>query len=152
MSKGRTSGEFGSQRHRGGEQFLRWAQSIEKAPALRLFAGHAAAGEEQLGSTSLPDDSGQHGARSHITTGKPYAGEEKGDLAARGAQAKIRGHGKDRAGSGANAVNGGDDGLRTGAHSFHHIAAHTGESEQAGHIKLCERADDLVHIATRAKI
>eukprot|EP01034_Spumella_vulgaris_P031080 gene31080-38410_t len=56
------------------------------------------------------------------------------------------------AGAGANAVDGGDHRLRTGAHGFHQVAGHAGEGQQAGHVQFGERADDVVHVAAGAEV
>src|SRR5882724_614280 len=152
MRKGRARREFASQRHRGGQQFFRRAQTIKEAPFLRFISGDASAGEQQLGGAALSDDPGQHGARSHVATSKPHAREEKRRLASRSAQTQIRRHGKDCSRSRTNAIDGRDDRLRTGTHGFHQIAGHTRESKQSRHIKRSKRADDFMDIPTGAKI
>ena len=46
----------------------------------------------------------------------------------------------------------GDDRLRAGAHRLDQVAGHAREGEQARHVHLGQRADDLVHVAARAEI
>ena len=95
---------------------------------------------------------GKMRARSHVTTRKSHAREEKSDLAACGAQAHIRRHCQHRARAGTNAIDGRDDRLRAGTHGLDQITGHAREGQQAGHIKLGERADDLVDVAAGAEI
>jgi hypothetical protein len=45
-----------------------------------------------------------------------------------------------------------DDRLRAGAHRLHQVARHAGEGQQAGHVELGQRADDLVHVAAGAEV
>ena len=67
-------------------------------------------------------------------------------------EADVRGHGDDRAGADADAVDRGDDRLRAAAHRLDQVAGHPGEVEQARHRPLGQRADDLVDVAARAEI
>ena len=60
-------------------------------------------------------------------------------------------HCEDRAGAGADAVDGRDDRLRAGAHRLDEVASHPCEREQARHVDLVERPDDLVHVAAGAE-
>ena len=66
------------------------------------------------------------------STGSGLAGcdpvEQERDLGGGETQAQIGGHGQDRAGAGAYAVDGGDDRLRTGAHGLDHLAGEVSET------------------------
>ncbi len=59
----------------------RWRQTVEEAPALRLRAGHRAAGVEQLRRPPLADDAGQDGAGPHVTPSKPTRLKRKATFA-----------------------------------------------------------------------
>src|SRR5690606_20817068 len=56
------------------------------------------------------------------------------------------------AGADADAIDGGDDRLRAGAHRLHQIAGHAREGEQSLHVAPEQRADDIVHVTAGAEI
>ena len=152
MRKGRAAGEFAGQRLRLFQQFGRLVQGIEKAPGQALRGGHGAPGEQQLRSAALANQPGQQGTGAHIGTSQPDPGEQKRGFGAGRAQPHVAGQRHHGAGTGANSVNGANDRLRTIAHGLDQVASHTGKGQQLGHAHAGEWADDLVHIAARAKI
>jgi len=101
---------------------------------------------------ALADQARQHGAGAHIAAGQPDPHEQKRHLGAFGAVAQVRCHGDAGAGAGADAVDGGDHRLAAGAHGLDQIAGHAGEFQKLRHLHLGQRADDFMHITTRAKI
>ncbi len=132
------------------------AKLIEEAPPLRLGAVHGASRIEQLGGAARADDARQHVAGPHVGAGKAHAHEQERRLGSRRAVAQVGGHGQDGAGAGANAVDGGHDRLRAGAHGLDEVARHSGEGQQPRHVALAlhlhQRADDLVHVAAGAEV
>jgi hypothetical protein len=126
-------------------------QAVEEAPAFTLLAAHGAAGVQQLAGAALADDARQHGAGAHVAAGQADAVEQEGGLRAPCPGAG-RSHRQDGAGTGAHAVDGGDDGLRAGAHGLDQVAGHAREHQQLGRLQLDQRADDLVHVAAEQKL
>jgi len=57
-----------------------------------------------------------------------------------------------RTGTGADAVDGGDDRLRGLAHRQHQVAGHSRELQQLRHAHADQRPDDLVHVAAGAEV
>src|SRR5665213_827885 len=100
----------------------------------------------------MTDDSRQDGAGAHIAAGEPDAREQECRACLGCAQSKIRRHGEDGAGAGANPVCRRYYGLRTGAHGFDEVAGHARESAQSRAVKPRQRADDFVHVAARAEV
>ena len=138
--------------HRRSQQRFRRGQAIEKAPSQAIFAAHGAAEKKQLRSAAQADDARQHGASAHVAAGQAHPVEQECHLGGCCTDAKIRRHGQDRAGSGADAIHRGDDGLRASAHRLDQIARHLGESQKPLGVFLHQRADDLEHIAAGAEI
>src|SRR6185437_13382352 len=112
--------------------------AIVEAPFEALLGGHVAAGEQELGGAAAADDPRKDRAGAHVR--------------ARQAEADVAGHGEDRAGAGAHALDRRDDRLRTAAHRADQVAGHAGEANEAAAVHLRQRADDLVDVAARAEI
>ena len=108
--------------------------------------------KQQLRGASLADDARQHRAGAHVAAGEADAREEKRGLGLRRAEAQIGEERDHRAGADADAVDGGDDRLRTGAHRLDEIAGHAREGEQPLHVARQQRADDVVHVAARREV
>jgi hypothetical protein len=64
----------------------------------------------------------------------------------------VRSQRQHRPGTGAHAVDRRDHRLRAGAHRLDHVTGHARERQQAGHVELGERANDVMHVAARAKV
>ena len=62
------------------------------------------------------------------------------------------GHGEDRAGADAHAIDRRDDRLAAMEHRFDEVAGHTREGEQPLHVHPDERPDDVMHIAAGGKV
>ena len=105
-------------------------QRVEEAPALAFCRRHRAAGVEQLGGAALADDARQDRAGAHVAAGEPDAGEQEGRLRLGRGEAQVGGHGDDRAGAGAHAVDRRDDRLAAADHRLHQVAGHAREGQQ----------------------
>ena len=69
-----------------------------------------------------------------------------------GRQTQVRCHGDDSASTNADAIDGRNDGLAAMDDRLDQIAGHAGEFEQALHIHLHQRPDNIVHIAAGTEI
>ncbi len=137
---------------RFGFELIGGHDAVEEAPGEPFFGGHGAARVEKVGGASLPDDAREDGTRAHVAARKAYARKEEGRLRLGRRDAQIGRHGDDGTGAGADAIDGADDGLSARNHGLDEIARHAREGEQALHVHLDERADDVVHVAAGTEI
>ena len=83
---------------------------------------------------------------------RPTRVKRKAVFASGVAEAQVGGHGDDGAGADADAVDRGDDRLAAVEHRLDEVAGHPGEGEQALHVAVDERADDVVDVAAGAEV
>src|SRR5205823_5760235 len=125
-------------------------------PALGLGSVHEASGEQQLAGATLTDDARQDRAGAHVGAGQTDADEEESNLAACRPETQVAGHRENRAGAGADAVDGRDDRLRARAHALDQLACHAREAQKTFGVSLIargdERADDFVHVAAGGEV
>jgi hypothetical protein len=112
-----------------GLQGVGFAEAIEEAPAFALLAAHGAAGHQEFAGAALADHARQQGTGAHVAAGQADPGEQEGGFRARGAQAQVGAQRQQGAGAGADAIDGGDDRLRAGAHGLDDVPGHAGEGE-----------------------
>ena len=116
---------------------------LKKPQRSRLLAAHRAAGVEQLGGAALADDARQHRARAHVAAGEADAREQERVLLRAVPRRRSRRQRDDRAGAGADAVDGRDDRLRAGAHRLHQVAGHARERQQLRH-RACSTSGPMI--------
>ena len=99
----------------------------------------------------MADHTRQQRARTHVGAAQSDAREQERDLAPRRADPDIARERDRRAGAGADAVDGSDDGLRAVPHRLHEIAGHARERENVAGaprlLHLNQRPNDLVDVA-----
>ena len=145
MGEGRARGERPGLGSGFGQRVV--GELAMETPALAFLRCHHPPGEEQFRGAALADEPRQDRAGAHVAAGEADTGEEERGLGVRMGDAQIRGHGDDRAGADADALERSDDRLRTGAHRLDQIPGHPGELKQARHRHFGQRADNFVDVA-----
>ena len=127
-------------------------QAIEEPPVLALLGRHAAAGEKKLRGPALPNHTREKRTGAHIAAGEANAGEEEGGLRVGCAETEVGGERDHGACTDAHPIHRCDHRLRAGADRLHQIAGHAGKGEQAFHVPLEQRPDDVVDVPAGAEI
>ena len=133
-------------------EFLRRYNAIVEPPPLAFFCRHRASGVEKFGGAALTDDPRQYGTGAHVAAREADPGEQESRFCIGGRQTQVRCHGDDSASTNADAIDRRNDRLAAMHDRLDEIPGHAGEFEQALHIHLHQRPDNIVHIAAGTEI
>ena len=126
--------------------------AIEEAPGLAFLGAHGTSGVKQFCRAPLTDHPRQQSAGTHVAAGQADPREKEGRLGRRCGKPQVRRQGDHGPRTDANSLDGRNDRTPAADDRLDQIAGHARKGQQALHIHLDQRADDLVHVAAGTEV